>query len=458
MRLRFPALIAFSAAICSANGSPLSIDPLWKSETFRKTVTGSFGIDSRIEPRITTDEEHYLDLSAKAMAEEDPEAARAVFSESSLLGESPIMLFSLATLQSQAEERESAVENFRKALELFPNFRDAHRNLAVVYVQLEKFDEAEEHLIRAIELGSREGLTMGLLGYCHAMDGNHRAALDAYRLAVLTQPNERQWKVGLAQALTALDQPRDAASIVQQLLEDSPTDTQLWLLLADLWIALDNTSAAIADLELVRRAGALKPDALVSLGHLYLGAGLSELAVRNYDEAMNAESPVSLSKAVEIVEFLVNRRLWEPAREIQSTVEKSDHYRPQLEAADTDVELLSRLRRSQAMIELEDGDKAAGARLVENWLSRQPTDGLAILLLARFRQEEGKREEAEMLLERAARDSEVAADALLAHGRLLVEEGEYEEAVEKLELAQQSDPKPTIADYIHAVRELADGR
>jgi len=44
-----------------AAAEPLPIDPLWQSETFRETVTGSFGIDSRIEPRITVDEEFYLE-------------------------------------------------------------------------------------------------------------------------------------------------------------------------------------------------------------------------------------------------------------------------------------------------------------------------------------------------------------------------------------------------------------
>lgn len=454
MRPRFTILLALFAAVSTVLCEPLPIDPLWKSESFRKAVTGSFGIDSRIEPRITTDEEFYLDESAKAMADEDPEAAMAAFSESSLLEQSPIMLFSLATLQSQADETEAAVENFKKSLELFPNFRDAHRNLAVVYVQQGDYDEAEKHLVRAVELGSREGLTMGLLGYCHAMDDDHRAALDAYRLAVLTQPSDPQWQLGLAQALSALGKSRDAASVVHKLLKKSPADTQLWLLQADLWIALDENSTAIADLELVRRTGALNPNALVSLGHLYLGEDLPELAVGRYDEALTAENPVALPKAVEIVEYLVNRRLWKSAREVQAIVEKSEHYQPLLNSPETDTELLSRLRRSQALIELEDGDKAAGAKLVEDWLSREPTDGLAILLLARFRQEEGKREEAEMLLERAARDPEVAAAAHLAHGKLLVEEGEYEAAVEKLELAQQNDPKESVASYLDAVREL----
>ncbi len=32
--------------------SPLPIDPMWKSESFIKAYTASYGIDSRIEPNL----------------------------------------------------------------------------------------------------------------------------------------------------------------------------------------------------------------------------------------------------------------------------------------------------------------------------------------------------------------------------------------------------------------------
>ena len=78
---------------------PLPIDPLWQSESFRKTVTVSYGIDSRIEPRITVDEEFYIAESAKAMAENDREKAIQVLSDSPLLEKSAALQFNLATLR-----------------------------------------------------------------------------------------------------------------------------------------------------------------------------------------------------------------------------------------------------------------------------------------------------------------------------------------------------------------------
>ena len=57
-------LIAVLSCQTAHTAEPLPIDPLWKSEDFRRVITGSFGIDTRIEPLITTDEEGYLNDSA----------------------------------------------------------------------------------------------------------------------------------------------------------------------------------------------------------------------------------------------------------------------------------------------------------------------------------------------------------------------------------------------------------
>ena len=90
-------LISLLAASPLTAAEPLPIDPLWQSETFRKSITASYGIDSRIEPRITEDEAFYLDESAKAMAANDRAKAISVLRESSLLEKSPAMLFALAS-------------------------------------------------------------------------------------------------------------------------------------------------------------------------------------------------------------------------------------------------------------------------------------------------------------------------------------------------------------------------
>ena len=444
--------ITFLSSVALAD--PLPIDPLWKSESFRKSVTGSYGIDSRIEPRITVDEEFLLNESARKMAAGDRPGAINILADSSLLEKSPALLFSLATFEFEVGNLKSAAAHFSGALKQFPNFRDAHRNLAIVLVQQEKYKNAIEHLARAMELGSREAITMGLLGYCYSLQKHHRAALDAYRFAALTQPSGRQWKIGEAQALQALGRPREAASILQELINGDPTNLNIWLVQADNWIALDKPVDAIANLEMAHRAGELSPDATLTLGHLYLQNDLPALALARYESAITNPDPVSLSRAVEALELLSNRADWKRSEKFARQIAESAAYQAQLNDEATDKKILSRFHRQKALIKLETGNPAEGAKLVADWINRDPLDGLALILLARFKEEADSREEAEMLLERAEKLPQYAAAAHLAHGKLLVSQSEYAAAVKHLEQSLALKSSESLADYLDAVREL----
>lgn len=457
MRVAVLQLSLALTTLLAGRAEPLSIDPLWKSEIFRKSITGSYGIDSRIEPRITEDEAFYLDQSAEAMAAGDRAKAIDVLRTSSLLEESPAMRFTLATLLFETGEPadgDEAVKQFEAALEKFPNFRDAHRNLGVALIRRDEVAKARTHLIRALSLGSQDGLTAGLLGYCHARDGHHQASLDAYRLALLTQPDERQWKLGEAQALLALKHPREAASVLQSLIDTIPGDPPAWLSQADAWIDQGEELRAAANLEITHRSGNLEPNAIASLGHLYLQNGLPDLALERYEQALHATPSLSPSRAIEIVEQFLANSDWVRAGKVSGWLEASSVYREILDSPSADADLSSRLTRARALLELETGDAAAGAKMVEEWLRREPLDGPALLLLARFREEAGQRAEAEMLLEQAVRLPSSAASAHLSLGRLLVAARDYERALEHLEKSQELAPSESVASYIAAVREL----
>ncbi|MDF1823980.1 MAG: tetratricopeptide repeat protein [Verrucomicrobiales bacterium] len=442
-------LLGFSIA---SSSEPLSIDPLWKSEFFRKTVTGSFGLDARIEPRITVDEEFYLEKSAKAMAGEDRKAAIKALADSPLLDESPAIQFNLANLQFEEGNLEKAVALFKSALTQFPNFRDAHRNLAIALLRDEKFEEAETHLIRSIELGSADGLTMGLLGYCHALKEHPQAALSAYRHASLTQPEERQWRIGEAQSLQALEQTREANAIFQELIDTQPQDLNLWRVQAEALISLNEPIEAIANLELAHRAHDLPATGILSLGHLYLQADLPELALERYEAAIDTEPPVALERILTAVEMLSNQRLFSATQSLIEKIELSNYDL----TSGANQKYVGKLTRARALIELESGDAENGAKQLEAWLTKEPTDALALILLARFKEDSGLREEAEMLLEQAAEMPQHEAEALLAHGRLLTSIGDYASAVEKLERAARADPSERVESYLEAVRELAE--
>ena len=448
MKYWFTITILGCAALTVSAGEPLPIDPLWQSANFRRAFTASYGVDARIEPRLTTEEKAVLDAVAGEMADEDRDGAIAKLTGSSLLANSPALMFNLGNLRFEEGKVEDAVEDFEKAIELYPNFRDAHRNLAVAHVQADQFEKAEPHLRRAIELGAADGLTFGLLGYCHATGGRHQPALQAYRRAQLTMPEESQWQVGEAQALVALGDHKAAESLFVGLLQQRPADAGLWIRQADVWLRSVDPEKAIANLEFAHRLKALSSKDVASLGHLYLEQGMPGLAMERYVVALEGGGVIDV---LDGLEYLCGYRNFSKASQLATALQEN-------KVIGEDLKLQARLERARALIELEseDGDPAAGVKQIEALLERDPLDAEALLLLARYRERISERDEAMMLLERAAKIDAVRAEALLRHGRLLVEDREYSAGLKLIEASLALEPRADLEEYLSAVRRFAE--
>lgn len=441
----------------SLSAEPLPIDDLWKSAEFQKSITGSYGIDSQIEPRITEDEAFYLEESAKAMAAKDRDKAIKTLSEASILEKSAAMRFSLAGFLFEADRIEESIEQYRETLTLFPNFRDARRNLAVSLIRIDEVEEAEKHLVRAIELGARDGLTMGLLGYCHSRDEDFQPALDAYRQAMLTEPDNVQWKTGAAQALKALGESEMAASLFQTLLKENPENTYPWLAQADTWVSLKKPEKAISNLEFAHRSGFLTADSTLTLAHLLVQNDLPDLALERYESAVKRENPLTFTKAAEAVELLVHREAWSQAKQLTETIlSLAGYVPPSLEAEANGKDPLSGFTRSRALIEMKLGDPEKAVEILRDWTITHPLDGEALILLARYYEQSGAREEAEMLLEQAQALPKHAAAAHRAQGQLLVSKREFAAGLEHLQTSQELEPSDSLAEYIEAVEELVE--
>jgi len=427
---------------------PLPIDPLWQSAVFRKAFTASYGVDSRIEPRLTTEEKAVLDSVAAEMVDKDRDGAIGKLTGSSLLGTSAALIFNLGNLRFEEGEIDDAIENFQKAIDLYPNFRDAHRNLAVAQVQSDKFDEAEPHLRRAIELGASDGITFGLLGYCHASAGRHQAALQAYRMAQLTMPDELQWQYGEAQALIELGDTVEAESLFAGLLEQRADDVGLWLRQADVWVRSTEPAKAIANLEFANRLKPLGATELASLGHLYLDQRLPDQAMRCYLGALESAQDAVLDG----LEYLCAYRHFDHAVQLAASYGEAH-------TLDEGSAQWSRLERIKALIDLksEDGDVVAGVQRVEALLKLDPLDGEALLLLAGHFEKKGERERAVMLLEQAAQVDLSRAEALFRHGKLLVEDRRYKDGLQLIDQSLKLKPRPGLDDYLKTVRRFADG-
>ena len=87
--------------------------------------------------------------------------------------------------------------------------------------------------ILIILIGTLQLQVMGLLGYCLSQSGRSHDALQAYRMAKLTMPDELQWQLGEATALMELNELEEAESIYKYVLKVSPERVGIWANLAN---------------------------------------------------------------------------------------------------------------------------------------------------------------------------------------------------------------------------------
>lgn len=442
--------IAFAAE--KAEPLPLSTS-YWRDPAFLKSFNGSYRIEARIEPVVTTEERGLLVEVQQLMAKDNRTGAIDQLQKSDLTEKSPALTFNLANLQFEEGNLEKAIEGYRKAIAEMPSFRRAQRNLAVALVRQNDLDAALPHLLEAIRLGDADGATYGLLGYCRLQRGEWASALQAYRLAQLSEPDTVDWLAGIAQCLQNLDAREEAAALLDEVVRKRPQESSYAILRASVLLDLDRRTDAVEALELPYRLGTLAPDATLLLADLHLRDGRTSVARERMQAAYVKEDATKpdVSRVAAITASALHLGDLEFAKEALALAA------PKAGEPPSNV-----LRLLEAMILIQSKENVAGGvDILRDLIARDPADPRPLLELARHLISPANASvealgEAELLLERAATQPEAEVEARLELARLNVRENRYEAAVEAAERAFSLDPRPEIREYLDSLKSLAD--
>jgi len=436
-----------------AQSFPLS-ENLWNNPDFVDRFVGSYGIRTEVEPKISEAEgELFQELVQLIQNNQTPAAITQLqtFISTNTTEEtqpSPALFFTLANMQLQENRLPAAIANYRKAIEEFPNFLRAYKNLGLALIQNRDFEEATAVIVKSIELGESNGDTFGLLGYCYLNRGQYGPALEAYRQATLLNPENREWFVGKAEALMRTENYREAIATFEYLIELDPAKEAYYTSMANAYIALGEPLQAARVLEVIYRTGNPGIPVLNLLGDIYLNNLMPSLAIRPYLSAFDAEGSVSSPRIVRTAKALMQRAFY-PAAE--TFIDRAESYlvdRDALEDARSDFLNL------RAELALGQGQSAEAAQILEEVIELEPTNGNALLLLGNYYFRNGDYEEAEYFYERASTIDGVAVDALIQSARLNVQEKDYLTAIERLRDAQALEYQRNVQDYLEAVEAV----
>jgi tetratricopeptide (TPR) repeat protein len=313
-------------------------------------------------------------------------------------------------------------------------------------------DEAIAAFNRMIELGGADAYSYGLLGFCHSQKQDYQPAEAAYRNALLLQPSNVEWRLGLTRTVFKQGKFEDAASLLDVLIQTFPEKADFWLLQAHTYLGLKEPQKAAVNLEALDAIGKSSVDSLYTLGDIYLSESLLDLAMQAYARALAKDPAQSPVRIIRSTEGLAARGGMDQARALITKVKASSGST----ISDADRRKLLKLEARLSMAGGA-GDEAT-ARVLQEVIELDPLDGEALILLGQYHNRGGRPDQAILFYERAARIESFAANAKVKMAQVYVAQGRFGEALPLLRDAQALRPREDVARYIEQVERASKGK
>jgi tetratricopeptide (TPR) repeat protein len=306
---------------------------------------------------------------------------------------------------------------FRLALVAVPNHIRAHESLGMLYLRTERYDDAREHLARAVELGRNTAHVYAAVGYLEQTTRRYWAAVAAFQRTLALEPGNRGAQRGLLLALTETRDHTKARALVEQLLRAEPHDLDLWLYRARITLSANDRATALASLETALRLGDDSPDNRRTCITLHLESGNIARAVELLQGSPARWLAFPLVDGA--LGWLADAGEWDDFRELLASVDRTT-----LGGVDQ-----SRLLTRRASLALHDGNRRAAATALQEAVTLDPSNADALLMLGQTLRAERDYGRAELLLRRAGDYPEVRANALLARADVAIDQGNYDGAL-----------------------------
>ena len=311
--------VALGPGARAASDVKSDLAEIWKDPIFQRQFVGSYGIHSDVEPRLSIEEVKVLEKVRPLMADDLPKAEAALLKSIKPDG-SATLDFTLAGIQFQLERFPEALANYQKAVTKFPSFRRAWRNLGLIHSKNGAFDEAIRAFTKMIELGGGDAYSYGLLGYAYGSKQDYQAAEAAYRTALLLQPDNTKWRLGLTECVFKQEKFQDAAALLDVLIERFPDKSEFWMLQAKTFLGMKRPLEAAKNIEALELLDRADAESLHTLGDIYAGEALYDLSARAYGRAIAKGPEQPFARALRAAEQLWSRGAHSHAKAVTAAI------------------------------------------------------------------------------------------------------------------------------------------
>ncbi len=407
-------------------------------------LCGTAGFAGGGEPSVSPNVAEILSRVQELAVSNSTEAARDWLLKEYAPGEDAVVDYTLGNLYFQLADYTNALAAYRSALGRYPNFQRAVREAGRVYLiegEAAKTIELYQPLVRD---GGADADVYLILGYALMMQGRIVSAEQAYRSALLLDPENRDALRGVGQCLLYGKRYREAYDLFEECSDDALNGAELWEIKARAAMALEDPMTAVQNLVCADRLGLCNESMKQLLGDLYVNEGMADLAVEQY-AALAGVSNAPLD------------HLLQAARVIAAgdRLDDAERLMEKLEAAPLSEEQRAGMNLTRADIARQRGAMAEAEKRYREYLSARPLDAGALFSLGDLLRGDGRLEEAVMMYERAGRaDPAQGADSAVRCAMVEVQRQRYRQALELLEKAQSITNQAYVARYMEQLRRL----
>lgn len=457
-------------------------------------MSGYYGVNTEISPRPENADVQQIQQVAEMLG--DPATMPAAIEQLNQYRSrakepnlpSPIIdqiigaaYFQLGQLAEAEAERErlfnQARTNLQRAIERFPNYRQAYKNLANLEFRSGNQSKAREHFVKALELGDRDSITYGILAAIYYENGQFSAAETAARNSIMLNPSIVEFRRILGLALFQQERYEEARAVFEELLQERPNDAFYWQMISNALINTDQIDEAAQVLEVVRFMGQSQPRTLLLLGDVYMNKNMVEDAAAAYQQALaqtraGAEADLpALETFQRPIESLNNFQAYDLAMELLDNVEATyrnrlnDRQRVTLLALRSEINLAQgqseeAARNLQEILRNDPMNARALLTLANYYAYRNPPEGLSTVEEREFRARSVQRaldlygRAQELRYTNDSNNIEAARAAFVGEGQLQARQRNLPQAIAALREAQRIREEERIAEYIAMIQQV----
>lgn len=231
---------------------------------------------------------------------------------------SDAILIQLAGVAEQQRDAETAIAEYEKIPDSSPMKAVAELQLGLNLADLERYDEAIEHLKSSLAEDPDDMRAYQALGGVYARQENYRAAADLFDVAVsrIDEPERTDWNVFYQRGIAyeRLKEWDKAEPNFRKALELFPDQPQVLNYLGYSWV--DMNINLEEGLDLIRRAVELRP----SDGYIVDSLGWAYYKLGRFDEAVSElQRAVGLMPADPVLNDHLGDAYWRVGRKLEAT-------------------------------------------------------------------------------------------------------------------------------------------